>query len=190
MNTSYDVKGSLQSLLGYGKSVHNRSGGVCQYCGYGVKMETDTETNFDLWRQLTVEHLISEAGGGYLYQQKYRIAFEQLVHRKFPILSDRDVQIFVEAIDRANTKTACRCCNSMTSRDHELKIKKTFADLLNEYSGSSEEVREHMSAFLDENFKRRREVVRNKLNEAKKVFQKDIEPVFKSLLSSNNDNDE
>jgi hypothetical protein len=148
MNASYDVKGSLQSLLGYGKAVHKRSGGVCQYCGYGIKVEADTEANFDLWRQLSLEHLISEAGGGYLHQKERRIAFEQQIRQKFPTLSDRDIQAFVEVVDEANTKTACQCCNSMTSRDHELRIRKSLVDLLNEYSGSPEEVRDHIKGIF------------------------------------------
>jgi hypothetical protein len=49
-------------LLGYAAQVHERSGAVCQLCGYGKGRQPD----FDMWRQLTVEHLIGESQGGYL----------------------------------------------------------------------------------------------------------------------------
>jgi pentatricopeptide repeat protein len=43
-------------LFGYAAKVHERSGGICQLCGAGR-----VELAFDLWRQMTVEHLIGEA---------------------------------------------------------------------------------------------------------------------------------
>jgi len=46
MDTPYDAKEGLQSLLGYAKPAHERFGGVCQYCGFGVNMEASTDANF------------------------------------------------------------------------------------------------------------------------------------------------
>ena len=50
MEALYD-KSALQSLLGYGRAPHLRSGGVCQLCGCGA----GTDIDFDLWRQFTVD---------------------------------------------------------------------------------------------------------------------------------------
>src|SRR5205807_243716 len=58
--TDYDYR-NCQSLFGYAAKVHERSGGVCQLCSAGA-----AGLDFDLWRQMTVEHLIGESQGGYL----------------------------------------------------------------------------------------------------------------------------
>ena len=55
--TDYDYR-NCQSLFGYAAKVHERSGGVCQLCGAGT-----AGLDFDLWRQMTVEHLIGESQG-------------------------------------------------------------------------------------------------------------------------------
>jgi hypothetical protein len=54
---------NCQSLFGYAAEVHRHSGGVCELCGAGA-----TGIDFDLWRRLTVEHLIGESQGGYAKQ--------------------------------------------------------------------------------------------------------------------------
>jgi hypothetical protein len=46
----YDYR-NCQSLFGYAARVHERSGGVCELCG-----ARSSVLDFDLWRQLTVEH--------------------------------------------------------------------------------------------------------------------------------------
>lgn len=51
-----------QSLFGYAKNVHERSGCICQLCDCG----SGEEISFELWRQMTVEHLIGRFQGGYL----------------------------------------------------------------------------------------------------------------------------
>lgn len=66
---AYDYR-NCQSLFGYAAAVHERSGGVCQLCGCGAD-----RLDFDLWRQMTVEHLIGSSQGGYLAQ--IRSALEQ-----------------------------------------------------------------------------------------------------------------
>lgn len=48
MERAYDESG-LQSLFGYGRAAHERSGGICQLCGCGAGPDID----FDLWRQFT-----------------------------------------------------------------------------------------------------------------------------------------
>lgn len=75
MNKPYNYK-NCQSLFGYASKVHIRSGGRCQLCLCGGQ-----PLNFDLWRQLTVEHLIGESQGG------YKKAIRQAVVQRFPDLS-------------------------------------------------------------------------------------------------------
>jgi hypothetical protein len=53
----YDFR-NCTSLFGYSAAVHVRSGGSCELCDAG------DSSDFDWWRQLTVEHLIGEGQGG------------------------------------------------------------------------------------------------------------------------------
>ncbi len=94
-----------QSLFGYTADVHERSGGVGQLCGCEGR-----EVDFDLRRQLTVEHLIGESQGGYLKQ------IEHTLRERFPEFAPDQVTELARSIDRANTVTAWSFCNSTTSR--------------------------------------------------------------------------
>jgi hypothetical protein len=96
----------LLAGLVYAAEVHWRSGGVCELCDAGV-----TELDFDLWRQMTVEHLIGESQGGYVKQISASLA------GRFPRLGAAEVALLAAEIDAANTVTACSFCNSTTSRD-------------------------------------------------------------------------
>jgi hypothetical protein len=78
---------------------------VCQLCGAGA-----AELDFDLWRQMTVEHLIGESQGGYRYQISASLA-----HR-FPGLGPDEIAELATRIDAANTVTACSFCNATTSQ--------------------------------------------------------------------------
>jgi hypothetical protein len=69
---TYDYR-NCQSLFGYAADVHERSGGICQLCGCGSR-----EPDFDLWRQMTVEHLVGESQGG------YRGQIERALVARFP----------------------------------------------------------------------------------------------------------
>jgi hypothetical protein len=102
---TYDYR-NCSSLFGYSAAVHARSGGICQLCGAGAK-----EPEFDLWRQLTVEHLVGESQGGYPVKIRGAVAL------RFPELSAAEQADFSARIDAANTITACSFCNSTTSRD-------------------------------------------------------------------------
>lgn len=181
MNMPYDAKKSLQSLLGYGKPVHKRSGGICQYCGYGIKMEASTDANFDVWRQLTVEHFISKKAGGYLHapKSKSRLAVEQQLRQKFPEISTEQMKCFVNQIDEANTVTACQFCNSMTSWGGNRKDAKTMKMLLDECTGTPEEVMNQIKTFLTSIFIQRRQTIEDNLKKVKDVFQKEIEAELK-----------
>ena len=102
---AYDYR-NCQSLFGYAAAVHERSGGICQLCGAGFG-----GLDFDMWRQLTVEHLIGEGQGGYLAQIRQALA------ERFPDLDPGTRETLSLRIDEANTITACGFCNSTTSRD-------------------------------------------------------------------------
>lgn len=105
MRGDYKYK-NCQSLFGYAYAVHLRSGGICQLCGAGEK-----GLSFDLWRQLTVEHLIGKKQGGYLKDIRKTVA------EIFPEMGFNEQSNLASAIDSANTVTACGFCNSTTSRD-------------------------------------------------------------------------
>jgi hypothetical protein len=94
---------SCQSLLGYGKAAHDLSQGVCVYCGFGRGGLT-----FDLWRQLTVDHVIptiSVGAGGW-----------KRIRACFPNLTGTPLKEVYRKINEINLVTACSFCNSMTSR--------------------------------------------------------------------------
>ena len=98
MNKIYDYR-NCQSLFGYATSVHIRSGGVCQLCECGY--ESEAKINFDLWRQMTVEHLIGESQGGYLKQIRNTLS------KRFPGLSLDKIENIAKQIDESNTVSAC-----------------------------------------------------------------------------------
>lgn len=113
MSGVYDYR-SYASLFGYGSSVHERSGGICQYCMYG----DGPVAAFDQWRQLTVEHIIGAKGGGYATEQgkDNPPQLPSIIADLYPELSLAQRKALIERIDSANTVTACHSCNSMTSR--------------------------------------------------------------------------
>ena len=94
---------------GWSRAEHERSGGICQLGG-----EVSRELDFDLWRQMSVEHLIGESQGG------YRTQIERALTARFPDLDASRVAELAHRIDQANTVTACSFCNSTTSRTRAL----------------------------------------------------------------------
>ena len=121
MNKRYNYR-NCQSLFGYAQDVHKRSGGICQLCGAGM----GEPSSFDLWRQLTVEHLVGASQGGYI--KEIRVA----ISKRFPGLSNEEREELALRIDRANTATACSFCNATTSRDRNPK---NMAQLISEAKG-------------------------------------------------------
>lgn len=99
----YDHR-NCQSLFGYSAAVHVRSGGSCELCGAG------DSSDFDWWRQLTVEHLIGEGQGGYLKSIKLAVS-----HR-VPELASAESAELSARLDAMNTISACQFCNATTSR--------------------------------------------------------------------------
>jgi hypothetical protein len=168
MAKTYDYK-NCQSLFGYAQKVHERSGGICQLCGCGATLALDSDEYFDLWRQMTVEHLVGKAKKGYL--KDLRIAVEQ----HFSEFSPEDLQWVVDKIDEANTVTACSLCNSMTSRDSNLKTTKAMTEILNGAHGSPQEVVEQVTVRLNEIRDRKKNTVAWKLESVRKAFREKVE---------------
>ncbi len=156
---------NCQSLFGYAQRVHERSGGVCQLCGCGAGSRVD----FDLWRQMTVEHLIGESQGGYVRQVKRALA------RRFRGLGARDIEGMAMSIDEANTVTACSFCNSTTSRD---KAAMSMEDLLNESDGTPNEVVSNIIGYLGEIHERKKRDVAWKLEFIGEAFEQQVEPTL------------
>lgn len=159
--TDYDYR-NCQSLFGYAAKVHERSGGVCQLCGAG-----SVELDFDLWRQMTVEHLIGESQGGYLRQISASLA------RRFPGLDPAVLAEFAGQIEAANTVTACSFCNSTTSR---AQAPASMTSLIEESDGTPEQLLDHVAAGLDSILAGKRRAVAWKLAAVRKAFDSEVVP--------------
>jgi hypothetical protein len=156
-----------QSLFGYSFDVHVRSGGTCQLCGCG-----GTDLTFDLWRQMTVEHIIGRSQGGYLKDIRIVVA------ECFPDISGIDRETLSKAIDAANTVTACGFCNSTTSRDSN---QTSMSDLIRESAGQPGDVLARITAALQPILERKRADVKWKLESVRKAFDSN----FLSAVSAN-----
>ncbi len=160
----YDEKG-LQSLFGYGRAAHQRSGGICQLCGCGAGPDVD----FDLWRQFTIEHVIGESQGG--YPPRIRAA----VDSKFAHLSEPARRELIARIHEANIVTACQFCNSTTSRD---RAAFSMEDVIADLPGDPEEALVALANRLQQILDAKRETVRWKLRSVYRGFREGIEPVL------------
>jgi hypothetical protein len=134
------------SLFGYAEEVHQRSSGVCQYCGYGSDIEVDSPLYISLWRQLSVEHVIGESQGGYNPRLK------DAVSAKFPGHPIDEIERIVDQINIANTVTTCRFCNDTTSR---YVAQKTMEAFLAEAQGQTPdeviaEIQRHLTAIFED----------------------------------------
>lgn len=164
MTVDYNYK-NCQSLFGYAYTVHLRSGGICQLCGAG-----ETGHSFDLWRQLTVEHLIGKKQGGYLKD------IRKIVNEVFPELEVSEQSNLAGAIDAVNTVTACSFCNSSTSRD---KSSISMKELVASAAGKSRnpiEIVEMVSKATQEILKRKRADVDWKLKSIRSQYDKEFLP--------------
>jgi hypothetical protein len=168
MSEEYNYK-NCQSLFGYAYGVHLRSGGVCQLCGAG-----DKAPSFDLWRQLTVEHLIGRTQGGYLKDVK------QLVSEFLPEINAAEHKELSLAIDAANTVTACSFCNSTTSRDvSNITMRDLIAFAASE-SRSSKGIIELISAKTREILEIKKNNVAWKLKSIRSQYEKGFLPSISS----------
>ncbi len=162
MGDDYDVR-NCQSLFGYAQEVHERSGGVCQLCGAGA----GKEVNFDLWRQLTVEHLIGRSQGGHYDQIKKVLA------KKFPSLGRGEIENLAWAVELENMVTACSFCNAMTSRDsHDISMRRVITSAPNSKQDVLRAVRSEVRRALS----RKRKEVSWKLKSIGKAFYSKVYP--------------
>ncbi len=160
----YNYK-NCQSLFGYAQRVHVRSGGICQLCNCGSGLEVD----FDLWRQLTWEHIIGESQGGYL--KEIRIA----VARRFQRLPANEIEEIARRIEEANIVTCCSFCNSTTSRG---KAPTTMDDIIDSASGAPEDVVTVVETQLEEILTAKKQHVAWKIASVKKAFEEQIAPTL------------
>jgi len=158
--SEYNYK-NYQSLFGYSANVHIRCKGVCQLCGCG-----DGVLDFDLWRQMTVEHLIGKSQGGYLKQIKSEI------NDKFPNLTNEESELFTKEIDAINTVTACQFCNSTTSRNVS---NVSMSDLMVS-SNSQSEILNSIELVCREILEKKRRKVEWKLTSVRKAFEELVVP--------------
>lgn len=162
MEGTYDERG-LQSLFGYGRAAHMRSGGICELCGCGAGPDID----FDLWRQFTIEHLIGAGQGG--YPDGIRLAVE----RRFPHLGEMERRELVSRIHEYNIVTACQFCNSTTSRD---RAPFTMEEAIAELPSDPEDALVVLSDKLLEVLEVKRSKVRWKMQSVYRGFRETIRP--------------
>jgi hypothetical protein len=162
VETPYDYKG-LQSLFGYGRAAHERSGGICQLCGCGA----GADVNFDLWRQFTVEHLIGESQGG--YPPRIRAA----VDARFRHLARVERQALAARLHETNIVTACQFCNSTTSRDvAPFSMEDIIADLPDDPDEAVARLAQELQPLLES----KRRVAQWKLSSVYRAFRDEIRP--------------
>lgn len=160
--TDYDHR-NCQSLFGYAAKVHERSGGICQLCGAGMG-----GLHFDLWRQMTVEHLIGESQGGYLAQITASVA------RRFPDLGPAERTELARTIDEKNTVTACSFCNSTTSRSQsESRMDRLIEDSPGK---TAEQVLAAVTAVLKDVLDDKRRNVKWKLESVRREYELRVLP--------------
>jgi hypothetical protein len=174
MSKPYSYK-SCHSLFGYASDVHARSGGKCQLCGFGGRL-----LDFDLWRQLTVEHLIGVSQGGHRTKREKSNDISRAVLARFPDLPPQEQERLMREIDNANTVTACGFCNSATSRD---KHTKAMHELINA-PGTPEEVLAGIRAELQKVLEHKRAAVACKLECIRKAYEDEIAPRLQQVRES------
>lgn len=161
MRPDYNYR-NCQSLFGYAADVHLRSGGRCQLCDCGGE-----PVEFDLWRQMTVEHLIGKSQGGYLSQIREAVA------QRFSELSETDQESLARQIDALNTATACSFCNSTTSRDSSPS---SMTQLITTCCGSPAELLDLLRVELAKILERKRGEVAWKLRSVRAAFEEQVSP--------------
>jgi hypothetical protein len=170
--TCYDPR-SCESLLGYGRAVHKKWGGVCQYCGLGKD-----GLDFDTWRQLSIDHVIPDR----LFPGQAR-PFSSV----FPQLTKAQRIELAKLVNEINWVTACNFCNSMTSR---MKGDDVSADGIlppedhKEVMSVNDEPVQAMLGRLRkrvcEVLRKKQDYVRPRLAELQKAFDSDVKPELQS----------
>ena len=158
---------NCQSLLGYGRDVHRDSGGVCVYCGFGENHGDNRKTRFDMWRQLTVEHVIPAA------QAEGKVLLARL-RKKFPHLGESRIGEMAKDIRSKNLRTSCHFCNSATSwwkKQDRAKLLSEFDELFTEsHDGPADEWLNKVYRLIDDCFDEKRKRIQWKLRSLKAAF--------------------
>jgi len=157
---TYDYR-NCQSLFGYALDIHKRHNCVCQLCGCGGNKATD----FDIWRQMSVEHLIGKSQGG------YKAEIRASIDERFPTLPEADRETFAERLNEANTISACRFCNSTTSRD---RYRKTMHDFIFEAKGDPEAVINQVISNLGEVLQAKQQAAKCKIDAIRIAFNEKV----------------
>lgn len=165
MDAPYNYK-NCQSLFGYAFAVHVRSSGTCQLCGCG-----GPDLTFDLWRQMTVEHIIGKKQGGYIKEIRFAVS------QRFPELSDTEREALSKQIDSTNTVTACSFCNSTTSQN---TCNASMTQLILQSQGSPQDVVAQIESTVQAVLEKKRAEVRWKLESIRKQY----ESRFLSMLAA------
>ena len=150
---------NCQSLFGYAADVHRRSGGRCALCDCGGE-----PLKFEMWRQMTVEHLIGKSQQGYLKD------IRGLVQARFPELTEPEQEDLSRQIDVLNTVTSCSFCNSTTSRD---KNPKSMAMLISTL-GTPSDVLKTVASEAKNILGRKRQNVAWKLESVREAFNREF----------------
>ncbi|MCL4552796.1 MAG: hypothetical protein M1305_04500 [Candidatus Marsarchaeota archaeon] len=166
----YDPKG-CQSLLGYGRAVHARSGGVCEYCGLGKE-----RVDFSVWRQLSVDHVVPVK----LFSGRGRT-----LRSVFPKLPNVELRKLAKEINRINLVTACNFCNSMTSRMDFAINEILSSDSCDEATSVDAEPVQDMLGRLEQRVAQvlpmKRNRVRQRLAELRKTFDEEVRPELEAV---------
>ena len=155
----YNYK-NCQSLFGYSADIHIRCKGQCQLCGCG-----GVPLDFDLWRQMTVEHLIGKSQGGYLVQ------LSALAGKYFSDLPISEQDSLAKEIDTINTVTACQFCNSTTSRDiSSISMYELFDNFHLDKEALFDEIRKACASILE----KKQQSVKWKLEAVREAFESQV----------------
>lgn len=160
MPKNYDYR-NCQSLFGYALEIHKRCNYVCQLCGCGGNQSSD----FDIWRQMTVEHIIGKSQGG------YKADIRDSIDKRFPGLPEVDREAFAYRLNEANTISACRFCNSTTSRD---KYAKSMRDFIFDAQGDPEAVINQVINALSEVLQVKQSVAKWKIEAVHVAFNEKV----------------
>lgn len=162
---------SCISLFGYARGVHQRSGGICAFCGAGRGQDVD----FDSWRQLTVEHLIKRSQGG--SGTRIRAA----VDARFPELSADARATMSRQIEDLNTVTSCQFCNSMTSH---MKAPTPMWSLIASGPSAVAELLTAIDTEVQTVLARKRTTIEARLQVVRQAFEREIRPTLREARES------
>jgi len=158
----YNIK-DCQSLFGYAFETHKRYKGVCQLCGAGKN-----GLSFDIFRQMTVEHIIGKSQGGYIS------GIKSCFKKYFPKYEASKVKTLSKSIEFENMVTSCQFCNSMTSRYvSDVSMDRLFSESTGK---SEEELLEHVKTELNKILKAKKEYLKSKQDAVRAGFDEVMKP--------------